>query len=35
MERFKKHAKRFDTKILFGNIEKAHLSEVPFRSGLE
>ncbi|WP_092414982.1 thioredoxin-disulfide reductase [Candidatus Ichthyocystis sparus] len=31
MERFKKHAERFDTKIVFDNIEKAHLSERPFR----
>ena len=31
MERFLKHARRFDTEILFDHIHTAHLSERPFR----
>jgi len=31
MERFKKHAERFDTEIIFDEIATAHLNERPFR----
>jgi len=31
MERFLKHAQRFDTEIVFDHIHTAHLSEKPFR----
>jgi thioredoxin reductase (NADPH) len=31
MERFQKHAERFDTEILFDHISAAHLGERPFR----
>ena len=31
MERMKKHAERFDTKIIFDHIDKADLSQRPFR----
>src|SRR5512144_2207433 len=31
MERFKKHAARFDTEIIFDEIATAHLNERPFR----
>src|SRR4051812_48016501 len=31
MERFKRHAERFDTEILYDHVTSAHLSERPFR----
>ena len=31
MERFKRHAERFDTEILYDHINSAHLNERPFR----
>ncbi|WP_092485732.1 thioredoxin-disulfide reductase [Candidatus Ichthyocystis hellenicum] len=31
MERFKKHAERFDTKIIFDSIERVNLKERPFK----